>query len=299
MKVVFSRKGFDSGTGGCPSPVFPDQRMVSLPIPGGAVSSYHEIQSPVGCLGPLVQELTGQQFSGNEPAHLDPDLWEGSFSRRPGWLPSLGQVGAAQSHLEAQGVGPGDLFLFFGWFRSVEEKEDGRWGFLPGRKDIHAMFGYLQIGEVVRLGPNPDTEAVLAERPWLQGHPHVQGERQPNNTLYIASPTLVLNGQDTGLPGGGAFPRLHEELVLTAPGKSKSLWRVPSWLEEMPLSYHGDRSRWRKDDAGHLLQTVAKGQEFVFDAGNNPHVSAWIDQLVRQGLGVGLNAPTQKKPRMR
>ena len=46
MKVVFSRKGFDSGTGGCPSSIFPDQRMTSLPIPGSAIARYNQLNPP-------------------------------------------------------------------------------------------------------------------------------------------------------------------------------------------------------------------------------------------------------------
>jgi len=33
MKIIFSRKGFDSSTGGVPSPIFPDGKILSLPIP--------------------------------------------------------------------------------------------------------------------------------------------------------------------------------------------------------------------------------------------------------------------------
>ncbi len=33
MKVVLSRKGFDSANGGIPSPIMPDGTMLSLPIP--------------------------------------------------------------------------------------------------------------------------------------------------------------------------------------------------------------------------------------------------------------------------
>jgi hypothetical protein len=33
MNVILSRKGFDSQYGGYPSPVLPDGRMISLPIP--------------------------------------------------------------------------------------------------------------------------------------------------------------------------------------------------------------------------------------------------------------------------
>lgn len=33
MKVVLSRKGFDSQYGGMPSPILPDETLLSLPIP--------------------------------------------------------------------------------------------------------------------------------------------------------------------------------------------------------------------------------------------------------------------------
>lgn len=33
MKFILSRKGFDSGYGGCASPILPDGTMLSIPIP--------------------------------------------------------------------------------------------------------------------------------------------------------------------------------------------------------------------------------------------------------------------------
>ena len=33
MKIIFSRKGFDSVSGRVPSPILPDGRLLSLPIP--------------------------------------------------------------------------------------------------------------------------------------------------------------------------------------------------------------------------------------------------------------------------
>ena len=33
MRIVLSRKGFDSAAGGAPSPVLKDKTMLSLPIP--------------------------------------------------------------------------------------------------------------------------------------------------------------------------------------------------------------------------------------------------------------------------
>lgn len=283
MKIIISRKGFDSGTGGVPSPILPDGRIASLPIPGGAPFAYKSLASPIGDLGAIVQQLTGGRMSGREPAHLDPDLWAGSFPRAEGWRASLGQTGAAQSHLEGEGVGVGDVFLFFGWFREAAEK-DGKLAYVRGGRDVHTLFGYMQVGESIEVGADPDTKGLLAARPWLRGHPHVTGKRHNNNTIHIASDRLILDGRDTGLAGAGIFPTLQPELVLTAPGCSKSLWEVPSWLRPQegrrPLSYHGSPQRWSDGEEGMArLQSVAKGQEFVFDAQGLPEALAWVETL--------------------
>lgn len=50
MKVILSRKGFDSGYGGMPSPILPDGTMLSMPIPSDGDNVrfnelYHEGQS--------------------------------------------------------------------------------------------------------------------------------------------------------------------------------------------------------------------------------------------------------------
>ena len=58
--------------------------------------------------------LTGDDRS-DAGAHADPDLIAGARKRGAGWLPSLGQIGAASGHLRNQGVQVGDLFLFYGW----------------------------------------------------------------------------------------------------------------------------------------------------------------------------------------
>ena len=40
-KLSLSRKGFDSSYGGCPSPIFPDGTIYSLPIPGDDYAAVH------------------------------------------------------------------------------------------------------------------------------------------------------------------------------------------------------------------------------------------------------------------
>jgi hypothetical protein len=120
MRIIFSRKGFDSSSGGKPSPMMPDGRMVSLPIPDKQSSiRYGDIRWQEYDLGSLVSNLTGGRIPASDFAHLDPDINRESLSRHSEWLPIFGQTGAAQGHLRKNGVQAGDIFLFFGLFRNV------------------------------------------------------------------------------------------------------------------------------------------------------------------------------------
>ena len=119
MKIVLSRKGFDSSAGGVPSPILPDGRLVSLPIPDRySQITYQQLTRGGVNLGDHVEDLAGKSRA--HRAHLDPDLIADTLPRARGWRPLFGQVGTSQSHLENHGVGPGDIFLFFGLFRKVE-----------------------------------------------------------------------------------------------------------------------------------------------------------------------------------
>lgn len=113
MKIVFSRKGFDSQYGGVASPILPDGGITSFPIP----SRYGRPVGDLSFRGKPLTTLLNDLAGGVGTVHLDPDLQADCVSRRSGWRPSFGQVGNAQSHLENQGVEVGDVFLFFGWFR--------------------------------------------------------------------------------------------------------------------------------------------------------------------------------------
>jgi hypothetical protein len=126
MKIIFSRKGFDSASGGLPSPILPDGRMLSLPIPDKrSPISYSDIGWHEYNLGTLVSELTNGRIHASDAAHLDPDLLQGSLVRHASWVPIFGQTGAAQGHLRKTGVEQGDVFLFFGLFRESSRKPVG------------------------------------------------------------------------------------------------------------------------------------------------------------------------------
>ena len=284
MKIIFSRKGFDSGFGGVPSPILTGAGPVSLPIPSEAGAAARRYQVAGLGLGPLMAQLTGGRHGDHTLVHFDPALSPAGRHSCESWRPALGQVGAAQSHLANQSVGVGDLFLFFGWFRPAEIV--GRQcRYRAGSSSFHAVFGWLQVGEMIEI-PSGETGHVPD---WLADHPHVVHARRfrgLRNTVYVASDRLRLDGKDTGLPGGGRFSSWTEDLRLSADGANRSLWRVPDWMEpragRTALSYHRNPARWHQTPGGLRLRTVHKGQEFVLDSTGYPEARAWARELIER-----------------
>jgi hypothetical protein len=286
MKIILSRKGFDSGNAKMPSPVMPDGTPLSLPIPRGRgyCYSYHELSFQGRPLSEIIEELVNGALPLEDKAHADPDLDRERLPRKTGWRPIFGQAGGDQSHLENQGVGVGDLFLFFGWFRCTEFTTDGKLRFTGSRDGFHALFGWLQVGQVHRV--NIQSAKTLPE--WTLYHPHVASPAgfDANNTIYISAESLNLGGRDLPVPGAGTFARHTPILRLTTPDGPRSLWTLPSWFHpaaRSPLSYHGDLSRWSSKGERTVLQSVARGQEFVLDTEYYPEAPSWIASLFEAG----------------
>lgn len=287
MKIILSRKGFDSANGGAASPLFSDGSAVSLPIPAGrrAPVRFGQLRAPdtphEGDLGTLAGMLTRGRMGPQQRCHLDPDLAAESGPEGSRWEAAFGQVGAAQRHLEHEGVGRGDLFLFFGWFREVEAAADG-WRYRRKAPDVHRLFGWLQIGEVVRVAE--ETEAARERHPGLARHPHVWGWWDETNTVYTATEKLELAGAPADTPGAGLFGRdPHGALQLTAhDARTRSEWSIPAAFRPGPgrkgLSYHRTESRWRRSGGHNRLRAVGRGQEFVLDTANAEAV-AWAARL--------------------
>ena len=274
MRIILSRKGYDSASGGIPSPIFPDGALCSLPIPSTDTAHLKDVRFQGRPLDAIVEQLAGPDVAGRG-VHLDPDLDFDARLRQPGWLPCFGQVGASQAHLARRSIGPDDLFLFFGWFREVE-MDNGGLRYRRDAPDIHCLFGWLQVGAIYRLGM-----AEASPPQWASDHPHVSGAERylsegANNALYVASERLRLPGLRRPVSGGGAFRHFDPRLQLTAPGRKRSIWRLPASFRPKtglpPLSYHSDARRWSEDADGILLQTVGRGQEFVLDCDCYPDV---------------------------
>jgi hypothetical protein len=280
MRIVLSRKGFDTVSGGCPSPIFPDGSMLALPIPDRTSPvRYRELVWKGRNVGELVEHLTrgGQQAS--DGAHLDPDLRRDARSRPPGWRPVLGQVAAAQGHLRNRGVGPGDLFLFWGLFREVDG--DLSWVGRP----VHVIWGWMQVGVVAPVDATIRRALTRSAWCWATDHPHLAFPPDPSNTLYVAADRLSVAGFTGATAAAGVFDSFEPDRQLTArTARTTSCWSLPALF--MPrgrraLSYHDDPSRWTLDGSSVLLRAAARGQEFVLDASEYPEAIEWAASLLR------------------
>lgn len=283
MKIILSRKGFDSSKdkktkfpkyGGYPSPILPDGEMMSLPIPlEGERLSYNAITAP-GCnsYADIIEELCAGAYIGSKRAHLDPDLVAGARPRQEGWLPVLGQNNKEGKHLDNQGVKEGDLFLFFGWFRRTK-LVDGQLHYRVDdegfREGFHAIFGYMEIGEIIR------SKAEVERKSWLHNHPHAEME-EPNDRIYVATPNLSFR---PNYPGGGVF-QFGERLRLTKKYYSKSKWNLDREVfGDVKISRHPNP--WKDD----YFQSTSPGQEFVIK--ENEAVTKWAWDLVRNSRTWG------------
>ncbi len=300
MKIILSRKGFDSGNGGVPSPILADGTLadgtlVSLPIPSdddisGDDISYDHIQAEDCNLGKLVSDLTKGTIPETARAHLDPDLNPDSVTRETNWRPLFGQCDAALSHLQNNNVGKGDLFLFFGWFRRAKRDTAGKYGFVQNAPDLHVLFGWLQVDQVWDC-----TKDRIPS--WAAGHPHVARKCGSvfvkYGSVFVASDRL--NNSDVA--GGGAFKTFkdkdkdEESLCLTArtPNKSRSFWRLPKWFypfnsgaERTPLIYHRQRERWKANNDFVELDTAKRGQELILNADEYPEAVDWAHKIISQ-----------------
>ena len=266
MKIILSRKGFDSENGGIASPILPDGSMISLPIPSNDSVCFDDLKYEGKTYQKLIEELRfGKKQTIGNHCHLDPDIRKEITKRPKEWKSIFGQCDAAETHLENQGVKEGDLFLFFGWFKKTVEK-NGNLSFVHGAKDIHIIYGYLQIGEIAK-GRN------VTKYSW---HPH-SAYPGGNNTMYIASDKLIINGVDMGVPGFGTL-KYSEDLVLTYPGMSRTKWKLPEFFKEVPISYH------KKDSFKPLgyFQSAHKGQEFV--VGESEKVTDWAKRIIKDNI---------------
>ena len=217
MKVVLSRKGFDSANGGIVSPIFEDGTMISFPIPSHDKDTFDELQYKGTSYSTILSDL---HYKGANCCHVDPDLDQSRRSVKINeWEPAFGQIDSSAMYLKNIGIKEGDLFLFFGNFHCVKQikghyKYIRKTGCFYKDHDLQVIWGYLQIGEII-------TESSEQEKFWW--HPHSCEERRKNKTNVIFKASKKLSF-DEDKPGAGILS-FHPDRILTAENCNKATWK--------------------------------------------------------------------------
>lgn len=87
MKIILSRKGFDSANGGIVSPIFEDGAMISFPIPSNDVDTYDSLYYNGVRYSQILHDL---RYKGGDHCHVDPDLdSERRVKNIDGWFPAF------------------------------------------------------------------------------------------------------------------------------------------------------------------------------------------------------------------
>jgi len=283
MKVIFSRKGCDSTAGGSPNLIFPDGTLFSIPIPS-AKDNFFYSDLPFRYEGEPIQsilnDLSGKSICHNkrwipcdyseqvQRCHYDPmpfqtDVFKGI---------ALGQANRAESHLRKQGVGNGDIFLFYGWFKSIE-KQNGAWRYAEGKPDIHLIWSYMRVGDCITLDSDEQRTEALRKYPFLARHPHLYERDGMKNRIYLSEQHQY-------------FP-YDENHCLTDLQcyKGRSTWRLPSFFHQPQAFSFLKNFSLKNDDV--VISYRGYGQEFVL---NRDHVKSsedrslildYVDSLIR------------------
>lgn len=177
MKIILSRKGFDSANGGIVSPIMEDGTLISFPIPSEDKNTYEDLVYGGQSYTKILEDL---KFKGDPNCHIDPDL---SDDRRKTpideWCPVFGQINSSAAYLiDRVKVEPGDFY---------------------SDNDLQLIWGYLQVGKIIT---DPEEQRKYS---W---HPHSDKDRINGqcNVMFMASETLSFNDK---MAGAGVLSRLH------------------------------------------------------------------------------------------
>ena len=247
MKIILSRKGFDSANGGIVSPIFENGDMISFPIPDeNDKDTYSQLQYNSKQYTDLLKDLGYRKEI--LTCHVDPDLDERCRTTPiDNWEALFGQIGASASYLKNCGVKEGDIFLFFGNFHSVIYKDE-KYQYVKNSgdfyrdNDLQVIWGYMQIGEIIR---EADRQKELYWHPHSLDFRVYNNANRPeskNNTIFRAAEHLSF---DTNLPGAGLLT-YDVKRVLTQKGCPKATWKAnPSYDENHIYGNRHNSSKYK------------------------------------------------------
>lgn len=272
-----SRKGFDSTSGGYPSPILTDGTMLSFPIPDNNSDIYYkDLKYKNFSYLELMSQLGIKKYNENSRVHLDPDINCSVMERKElRWEPIFGQCSSFATHLDKHKVNIGDIFIFFGWFRKTIETDTGIKYDPNDKQGRHIIWGYLEVGQIIKI------DRIKKYPEHYLAHPHFEDRNRPNNTAYIATNKLSFS---LSLSGAGIF-KFDESLVLSSEPSKRTIWKLPKYFHpkyKTIMTYHLNINRWEQKDDYCLLKCVDRGQEFVLY--ENPKIEQWAKDIILKNI---------------
>ncbi len=262
MKIIFSRKGFDSKAGGYPSLIFPDGTLFSIPIPDKEGQfKYKDLNFKYQneSIDSILNDLTFQRINSGKKRECD--YTDEKFHCHYDPMPiedqdfigiAFGQQGTTEAHLRNQKIEEGDIFLFYGWFKKVE-KNDGRWQYIQESPDIHLVWSYMNVGVINHLDNNEKKEKTLKKYPFLLKHPHMETlYDNKQNTIYLSKDYKIFN--------------YDSKFCLTdlKKYKGRSTWRLPACFNH-PEAFSFIKKFDSDNNQDVIISFKGRGQEFVLN----------------------------------
>lgn len=292
MKVILSRKGFDSSWGGFPSIILPKEmgrKMISFPIPvtspeiGIKAEDIYYVEAGK-TLKDFFNELPIEQekkYINNKTGfHVDPEVQNIKIDNQKSFIErgygTLGQCSAAAGHLANNGISAGGIsekdpaiFLFFGWFCKTEIENDKiKYIGNPLVDGFHAIWGYLiavEAIEILDISKHPE----LKEHLHYRNKNHKEYKKGDKNTIFIGNKFGTFNYSD------------NLRLTYFDDKKTKNrrtIWAIPSFISEM--TYNNKRIKEGKTKGNKLIiDAASRGQEFVITKADEEEMKKWLDNL--------------------
>lgn len=284
MKIVLSRKGFDSSIqGGGSANIVYNNKCYPIPIPEvGTDIRYSDLKFEDTNYLKVMRDLNINQFT---ECHLDPFLSRKITPFHPitkNWEKSLGQCDISQNILKENNIKKGDIFLFFGWFNFVK-KENGKFKYSQYKKEyhkegFHLIYGYLEVDkDPVYINENKSIPE------WIKTHPHFihRDYYGGKNAIYTSSKKF---SHDQNKPGAGLF-LFNEDLILTEKGKTRTNWILPDLFHPdnfTEIKYLPTKN-WKKRKNGKTrIKASSRGQEFVIVKDQNDNIKNWAIDLIKK-----------------
>lgn len=277
MKLVLSRKGFDTGSGGCFSPFNHNTgKYIWFPIPEKVNNYLNDIRySEIFVKNEYLSGLKGSNLKDafkslkgtdrvklrkNEYASINDDELFAHFDPMlgiPPWMEGNGNfiIGKgfgqcnASPQLEKHNVNEGSIFLFFGGFQSISNRK------ISG----HYIYGWLKVKK--RIETFKECQEILEEYN-LHNHPHITEaafSRTQKNFIFIPDQWLF---EDLKVPGYGYFTTLNEHLLLSSSKESNiATWKLPNLFYKSLTQVQ--QKTWHNTQDGFCTVRTGIGQEFI------------------------------------